>query len=147
MLKLEKENGKITIESYSIRLVSIGILFALAGLLAILFGKDENDLQLIDHVIYFSVCFISIVIHSFKKIEVNGNDLIITSRSLLGTKTHFLKRSEIATVAMAYGKGSYARGGSIRLDTKNEESYVLVSYDLGQRKNIERLLENVKPFL
>lgn len=147
MLKLEKENGKITIESYSIRLASIGVLFALAGLLAILFGKTENDLQLIDHVIYFSVCFISIAIHSFKKIEVNDNDLIITSRSLLGTKTQVLKRSEIATVDMAYGKGSYARGGSIRLDTKNEESYVLVAYDLGQRKNIERLLEDVKPFL
>lgn len=147
MLKLEKENGKITIESYPIRLVSIGILFALAGLLAILFGKNENDLQLIDHVIYFSVCFIAIVIHSFKKIEVNGNDLIITSRSLLGTKTQVLKRSEIETVAMAYGKGSYARGGSIRLDTKNEESYILVAYDLGQRKNIEKLLEDIKPFL
>ena len=149
-VSLKKDSHTLVVTSFPKCVFGLALLFLLGLWLAILFVGQEQELEIIDYIIFNSVCLIGMAIQKKKVLTLDKQteQAILAVKSVLGTKESSFSLQDIQSVEMVYGRGQYARGGAIYL-VFNDQREAVVDSDIcfGNVKRNIRVKEEISQWL
>ena len=121
----------LIVKSYPLVLV-IGVATLL--IVGAIFGLlSDQDIKLVDVSIFYIVGLGFISIHKIKTTTFNSQlkHCVFYEKNIFQNKTHTLAYDDINKFEMSYGRGQYARGGTLTLTTHDETRYNIIDSDVG----------------
>jgi hypothetical protein len=149
-VSLKKDSHTLVVTSFPKCVFGVAFLFLLVLLWAALFVEQEQELEIVDYLIFSSVCLVVMAIQKYKVLSLDKqtNQAILVVKSVLGTKESRFSLKDIQSVEMVYGRGQYARGGAIYL-VFNDQRSAIVDSDIcfGNVKRNIRVKEEISQWL
>ena len=145
---IEKSPQKLILKAYPKCIVGLCLGFlALLGLASVL---QNLNAEFKDYAIFIGVALVIISIqkHRLTTFDKSTGYGEIIATTILGQKTFKFKLADVQEVMMFYGRGQYARGGTIGLEV-NYQQQIISNSDIcfGNRERNIRLTEEIVQWL
>ena len=131
-VKLKKTSQLLVVSSFPKCIFGLCVLFLMVLWWAVLFLEHEQEFEIIDYMIFNSICLLGMIIQKKKVLTLDKqtNRAMLVVKSILGTKENSFSLKDIKSVEMVYGgKGQYAREGSIYMMV-NDQRHAIVDSDI-----------------
>jgi hypothetical protein len=126
-IKLTQTYNELTLVSFPMYLIMLLLAFLLTFLISSLTG--DNEIKVVDHIIFITVIGIGVVIQKRKTLTLNkeSNTGKLLVQTIINKTENNFYLSDVKKVEMSFGRGQYARGGTICMHIANIERPLVIA--------------------